>query len=51
MRFGRRQALGIVGIVLAVGGGIAWFYGQNILGVIAWGAAFLLVLRLNKKRK
>ena len=43
--------MGIVGIVLAVGGGIAWFYGQNVLGVIAWGAAFLLVLRLNKKKK
>ena len=51
MRFGRRQALGIAGMVLAISGGIAWFYGQQILGIIAWVAAFLVVLNLNKKKK
>lgn len=51
MAFGRRQITGILGIVLAVAGGVAWFYGQNILGVIAWAAAFLVVLKLNKKKR
>jgi hypothetical protein len=51
MRFGRRQALGIAGMVLAIAGGVAWFYGQYVLGVIAWVVAFLVVLNLNKKKK
>jgi hypothetical protein len=51
MRFGRKQALGIAGMVLAIAGGVAWFYGQQILGIIAWVAAFLLALNLNKKKK
>ena len=51
MRFGRKQALGIAGMVLAIAGGVAWFYGQYPLGIIAWVAAFLLVLQLNKKKR
>ena len=51
MRFGRKQALGIAGMVLAVAGGIAWFYGQQVLGIIAWVAAFIVALNLNKKKK
>jgi hypothetical protein len=51
MRFGRRQALGIAGMVLAISGGVAWFYGQYVLGIIAWVAAFVVVLNLNKKKK
>ena len=51
MRFGRRQALGIAGMVLAIAGGIAWFYGQQVPGIIAWVAAFFLALNLNKKKK
>ena len=50
MVFGRRQALGIAGMLLAIAGGVAWFYGQYIPGIIAWVAAFGLVLRLNKKK-
>jgi hypothetical protein len=51
MRFGRRQALGVAGMVLAISGGIAWFYGQQVLGIVAWVVAFLVVLNLNKKKK
>ncbi|HKU49211.1 MAG TPA: hypothetical protein VJP79_04625 [Nitrososphaera sp.] len=51
MPFGRRQALGIAGMVLAILGGVAWFYGQQIPGIIAWVGAFILALRLNKKKK
>jgi hypothetical protein len=38
-------------MVLAVGGAVAWYYGQNILGIAAWVAAFLVALNLNKKRR
>ncbi|HJS68134.1 MAG TPA: hypothetical protein VJ730_01825 [Nitrososphaera sp.] len=51
MAFGRRQALGIAGMAIAVAGGVAWFYGQYVLGIIAWGAAFFLVMKLNKNKK
>ncbi|HEX2014664.1 MAG TPA: hypothetical protein VLA68_05500 [Nitrososphaera sp.] len=51
MRFGRRQATGIVGMALAVGGGVAWFFGQPILAFMSWAAAFIVMLRLNKKKK
>jgi hypothetical protein len=51
MRFGRKQALGIAGMVLAIAGGVAWFYGQYPLGIIAWVVAFLLAMQLNKKKK
>ena len=51
MQFGRKQALGIAGMLLAIAGGIAWFYGQQIPGLIAWVAAFAVVLNLNKKKK
>jgi hypothetical protein len=50
MNFGRRQALGVAGMVLAIAGGVAWFYGQMVVGIIAWAAAFVLVLRLNKSK-
>lgn len=51
MAFGRRQALGIAGMAIAIAGGVAWFYGQYVLGIIAWVAAFFMVMRLNKNRK
>ena len=51
MRFGRRQGAGILGIVLAVAGGTAWFFGQYILAVLSWAAAFIILLKLNKKKR
>ena len=50
MRLGRRQALGIAGMVLAVAGAVAWYYGLQIPAIAAWIAAFLLALKLNKKK-
>lgn len=50
MRLGWRQKIGIVGMALAVAGAVAWFYGQNIIGIFAWVAAFLIVMRLNKRQ-
>jgi len=55
MKFGRRQAKGIVGIVLAVLGGIAWYYGSQIaelriIAFVLWGGAVLIILSLNKRK-
>ena len=38
-------------MVLAIAGGVAWFYGQYYLGIFAWVVAFLLALQLNKKKR
>ena len=51
MHFGRRQGTGILGMVLAVAGGVAWYFGQNILALLSWAAAFIILLRLNKKKR
>ncbi|HEY8139994.1 MAG TPA: hypothetical protein VIE86_02820 [Nitrososphaera sp.] len=51
MRLGKRQGMGILGMVLAVAGGAAWYFGQHILAVFSWAAAFVILLRLNKKKR
>jgi len=51
MRFGRRQCTGILGMALAVAGGAAWFFGQPVLAFVSWGAAFVVLMRLNKKKR
>jgi hypothetical protein len=46
-----RQALGILGMIFAVLGGVAWFIQQNIIAVILWGSAGLILLKLNKRNR
>jgi len=45
----RRQARAIVGMALAVLGGVAWFYAQYIPAAILWGAAAIIVFMQNKR--
>ncbi len=47
----RRQAIGILGMVFAVAGGIAWFFRQTFVAVTLWGVAGLILLKLNKRKK
>jgi hypothetical protein len=46
-----RQAMGILGMIFAVLGGVAWFLQQNIVAVILWGSAGLILLKLNKRNR
>ena len=46
-----RQAMGILGMIFAVLGGVAWFVQQNIIAVILWGSAGLILLKLNKRNR
>jgi len=48
---GQRQAIGILGMVFAILGGVAWFLRQNIVAVMLWGVASLILLKLNKRTK
>jgi 4-hydroxybenzoate polyprenyltransferase len=46
-----RQAIGILGMVFAVAGGIAWFFRQTFVAIMLWGVAGLILFKLNKRRK
>ncbi|HEY6586656.1 MAG TPA: hypothetical protein VIY98_00050 [Nitrososphaeraceae archaeon] len=46
-----RQILGIVGIVMAVLGGLAWFFQQKMPAFMLWGGAALIMFKLNKRTK
>ena len=48
--FGQRQAIGILGMVFAIVGGIAWFFQQTFFAIMLWGAAGIILLKLNKKK-
>jgi hypothetical protein len=46
-----KQAIGILGMIFAALGGLAWFIQQNIIAIILWGAAGLIVIKLNKDNR
>jgi hypothetical protein len=43
------QVIGLLGMIVAILGGVAWFIQQNIIAIILWGAAGLILLKLNKR--
>jgi len=46
----QKQILGILGMCLAVGGGITWFYHQYLSSAFLWAIAGIILLKLNKTR-
>ena len=46
-----RQLLGILGMIFAILGGVAWFVQQNIIAIILWGAAGLILFKLNQRNR
>ena len=46
-----RQGIGILGMIFAILGGAAWFVRQNIIAIILWGVAGLILLKLNKRNR
>lgn len=49
--FGQRQAIGILGMIFAIVGGIAWFFQQTFFAIMLWGAAGIILLKLKKKNQ
>jgi hypothetical protein len=47
----RKQILGVVGIFMAVLGGIAWFFQQRLPAIMLWGMAAIILFQLNKRKK
>ena len=47
-----RRVLGVLGMIVAILGGIAWFTNQYIpAATFLWGGAALIVIKLNKNRR
>ena len=46
-----KQILGIIGILMAVVGGVAWFFQQKLPALMLWGGAAMIMFRLNKRAK
>jgi uncharacterized membrane protein len=48
---GRLQPIGILGMILAIAGGVAWFLQQRLLALLLWGVAVIIILKLNRQKK
>jgi len=46
-----KQILGILGIFMAVLGGVAWFFQEKLPAIILWGGAAMIMFQLNKRSK
>lgn len=46
-----KQILGVIGILMAVLGGIAWFFQQKLPALMFWGGAAMIMFHLNKRTK
>jgi hypothetical protein len=46
-----RQGIGILGMIFAILGGVTWFIQQNVIAIILWGSAGLILLKLNKRNR
>jgi hypothetical protein len=47
----QKQAIGILGMVFAVAGGIAWFFQARIPALILWGIAIVIIFKLKQKKR
>jgi hypothetical protein len=45
------QSIGILGMILAIAGGIVWFFQQTLLALVLWGVAVIIILKIDKQRK
>ena len=46
-----KQILGILGILMAGVGGVAWFFQQKLPALVLWGGAAMIMFHLNKRKK
>jgi 4-hydroxybenzoate polyprenyltransferase len=47
----QKQAIGILGMIFASAGGIAWFFQAAVPALILWGVAIIIIFKLKRKRK
>jgi 4-hydroxybenzoate polyprenyltransferase len=47
----QKQAIGILGMIFAVAGGIAWFLQARIPALILWGIAIIIIFKLKRKNR
>lgn len=51
MNLKSRQVKGLIGMAMAVLGGVAWFYQFRLEALFLWGGAAVILLMINKRRK
>jgi len=51
MNLKSRQVKGIIGMAMAVLGGVAWFYQFRLEALFLWGGAAVILFMINKKRR
>lgn len=47
----QKQAIGILGMIFALAGGIAWFFQARIPALILWGVAIIIIFKLKRRKK
>jgi len=47
----QKQAIGIMGMIFTVAGGIAWFFQATIPAVALWGVAIMIIFKLKQRRR
>jgi 4-hydroxybenzoate polyprenyltransferase len=47
----QKQAIGIVGMIFALAGGIAWFFQAAIPALMLWGVAIIIIFKLKRKKQ
>jgi hypothetical protein len=47
----QKQAIGIVGMIFALAGGIAWFFQAAIPALVLWGVAIIIIFKSKQKNK
>lgn len=46
-----RRAKGIIGMAMAILGGMAWFYQFHVGAFVLWGGAAVIMFSLNSRRR
>jgi hypothetical protein len=46
----QKQAIGIMGMIFAVAGGIVWFFQATIPALVLWGVAIIIIFKLKQRR-
>jgi hypothetical protein len=47
----QKQAIGILGMIFASAGGIAWFLHAAVPALVLWGIAIIIIFKLKRKKK
>ena len=47
----QKQAIGIIGMIFALAGGIAWFLQAVIPALMLWGVAIIIIFKMKRRKE